>query len=62
MTVDGVVFGRTSHCFELDAMAGGASVQSLGFHQEAPMAQQGGGVGRTVQGGGGTTTTMSFQY
>ena len=62
MTVDGVVFGRTSHCFDLDAMAGGASVQSLGFQLEALIAQQWVGVGGTGQGEGGMTTTMSFQY
>ena len=63
MTVDGVVFGRTSHCFDLDAMAGGASVQSLRFQLEALsalMAHQGVRVGGTGQGGEGATTTMSM--
>ena len=52
----------SSSTFDLDAVAGGASVQSLGFQLEALMAQQGVGVGGTGQGEGGMTTTMSFQY
>ena len=52
----------SSSTFDLDAVAGGASVQSLGFQLEALMAQQGVGVGGTGQGGDDNDVDGQFQY
>ena len=61
-SVSATISGPDGSSSTFDAVAGGASVQSLGFQLEALIAQQWVGVGGTGQGEGGMTTTMSFQY